>query len=233
MVRFGNNNNFMPIRVSIDEFIEDVIESHSLGPFGEPRYSCNKCNALKFKGEPKGFCCVKGKVVLDLPPELPPIISRLFDDDNFRKKTRKYNQSFAFTSLGSTTVDRRYADERQGVYTFRISGNLHHLIGTQMIPRDQNKQYFQIYFSDTEEQMGRRQQIFNNEFNRDALLTLTQAINDINPHVQLLKTAYQMDDVHEKKIVFHANGVGNRPPPVGHDERYICYIGLISFFLLK
>ena len=128
-------------KIKLDYFIEGVHDVvHSLP---EMKVLCHHCNAKRFKNEPAGFCCSKGKIQIALPPALPNQLQHLLQQQEFKNKVRKYNQAFAFTSLGATKVDRRLANNRQGIYTFRVNGQFHHQIGTVLAPQNgQDPKYF-------------------------------------------------------------------------------------------
>lgn len=94
----------------------------------------------------------------------------------------------AWTSVGAD-VDQSMANARNGVYTYRIHGQLSHRIGSLLpVPGEQPK-FGQIYFLDGEEQASRRAQLF------EGLHTATfLQLNDIleeagNPYVQVFKQA--------------------------------------------
>lgn len=71
-------------------------------------------------------------------------------DISFRKDIRKYNASMAWTSMGAN-VDERLANQRDGVYTFKISGQLSHKIGSLLPQRHESHKFAQIYFLDGDE----------------------------------------------------------------------------------
>src|SRR3954463_7155762 len=128
---------------------------------------CNKCYALKWKNETKGFCCLDGQIVLAPLHEAPPILYQLLtsNDPNTNEpyvdNIRAYNSVLAFTSLGAN-IDEDLANAREGVYTFRIHGALYHRIGGLMPKNEgQHPAFAQIYFYDTNmnKQLERRQAI--------------------------------------------------------------------------
>lgn len=49
------------------------------------------------------------------------------ESKHFQTYIRTYNNLFAFTSLG-VTYDRDLAKENRGIYTFKVQGQMHHLI---------------------------------------------------------------------------------------------------------
>ena len=113
---------------SIDNYVESVVEGNDIE---ENRHRlermnqvCVHCNALKWKGETKKFCCREGEIVLaPLAPAPVNLHTLLTSNDDpstnepFVKKIRTYNSLFAFTSLGTTKIDQEFADDRGGAYT--------------------------------------------------------------------------------------------------------------------
>ena len=96
---------------------------------------CDKCLALKWKRETKGFCCLEGKIQLaPLKPPPDSIFKLLTTKDPITKelyinKIRAYNQVFAFTSI-YTNLDPKYANAKKGVYTYKIQGQHFHRHGS-------------------------------------------------------------------------------------------------------
>ena len=103
---------------------------------------CNHCYALRWKDEPKAFCCINGQIVLaSLAPVLDAIYKLLTERDpisneSYVKSIRSYNYMLAFTSI-QVDVNKELANAREGVYTYRIQGGLYHQIGGLM-PRQTN-----------------------------------------------------------------------------------------------
>src|SRR3989440_9330892 len=123
---------------SIDDYVESVVEGDDIQ---ENRHRlermdqiCAHCYALKWKGETKKFCCREGEIVLASLAPAPATLRTLLTNNDpntnepFVKKIRAYNSLFAFTSLGTTKVDKELADGRGGAYTFRLHGAMYHAI---------------------------------------------------------------------------------------------------------
>lgn len=90
---------------------------------GEMSYTCKFCRALKFKNEPPGICCSKGKItlpcLLDPPEPLKSYVSNNSDvSKHFLKNGFKYNDIFKMTSFRASKL------LNQGCYlpTFKIQG---------------------------------------------------------------------------------------------------------------
>lgn len=149
---------------------------------------CSHCHALRYQSEPKGICCASGKVQLQLPPDLPEELhNKIRYDAEFLKNIRKYNQVFAFTSLRAN-VDENLASSRNGVYTFRVNGQLYHNIGPLMPDEGESPKFAQIYFYEKNYQLSRRGEVMPGLSGSN--LALVQEILDRhNPYAQLYMQA--------------------------------------------
>ncbi|XP_025421174.1 uncharacterized protein LOC112691234 [Sipha flava] len=90
---------------------------------GSMTYKCQWCNALKWKDETLGMCCSAGKVQLERLKQLPEPLYSLM------------------TSFGGKQVT---ADGF--LPTFKVKGQVYHLIGSILPEPGQGAQYLQIYF---------------------------------------------------------------------------------------
>ena len=105
--------------------------------------TCKHCKALKFPGETDGACCYNGKYSL-LSIEMPPQeLIELFEKRDFMPHIRKYNSVFSFTSMG-VSVDQTLANGKDGVYTYRINGELCHKIGSLLPMENSSPKFAQI-----------------------------------------------------------------------------------------
>jgi hypothetical protein len=92
------------------------------------------------------MCCQNGKVLLaDLLP-LPVELDALYQDSGFMKSIRAYNQAFAFTSFGARIPDMPGI----GPPSFRIQGQVSHLIGSLLPVLGEAPAFAQLYFFDTD-----------------------------------------------------------------------------------
>ena len=122
---------------------------------GSMTIKCTKCNAFRFQAEKATICCHNGKfnpeaISIDLEPH--PDLINLFEgvtpeSKDFLLNIRKYNQAFAFTSV-RTKLDHNLASDRDGVYTFRVNGQLSNRIGAMNAHEGQQPVFAQIYFLD-------------------------------------------------------------------------------------
>jgi hypothetical protein len=146
----------------LDDFRD--VDRHSSG---DMNVSCSHCGAFRWKSEKASLCCHNGKVDKILFPSLVPHgdLADLFngsgrESKEFLAKIRKYNLSFAFTSMGSK-LDTNLASDRNGVYTFRVNGEMYHRIGSFDAEPGQPARFCQIYFLDPDSQVDRRLGIFD------------------------------------------------------------------------
>ena len=61
---------------------------------------------------------------------------------------RKYNNTFAFTSVGAKIDDRINSDNRD-LFVFRVSGQVCHLMGSILPPEGSAPAFAQLYMHDT------------------------------------------------------------------------------------
>ena len=83
--------------------------------------------------------------------DTPEPLKQLLEGSNvqcvdFRQKIRVYNSVFSFTSF-SAQIDEKINQSR-GPYTFRISGQNYHRIGSLLPEGGDPPRYAQLYFSD-------------------------------------------------------------------------------------
>ncbi|XP_035837612.1 uncharacterized protein LOC110893035 [Helianthus annuus] len=116
-------------------------------------------NAKSSDGTTFSSCCQDGKVLLARlldPPE--PLRSLLDYNDpstlRFREHIRVYNSMFCFTSFGGK-IDHAINSGRS-LYTFRISGQNYHRIGSLLPVEGEQPRYAQLYFYDTQNEVKNR-----------------------------------------------------------------------------
>ncbi|WMV15707.1 hypothetical protein MTR67_009092 [Solanum verrucosum] len=111
--------------------------------------NCRFFKAKKFEYEPPAFCCSNGSVQLtshEIPIELKNLYLKNTElSKHFRIYIRTYNNIFAFTSLG-VTYDKELAKRNNGIYTFRVQGQMYHFIN-DLIPTDKKGKKIFSYIS--------------------------------------------------------------------------------------
>ena len=122
---------------------------------GDSDYACEHCNATFWYGErlkgnshksyPKYTkCCGRGQVYLKKEVDLPDLFKHLFKNKHFLDNIRAYNQMFSMTSFGADIDDS--INNGRGPYVFRISGQIHHWIGT-LLPTNPKEPKFSSFTS--------------------------------------------------------------------------------------
>lgn len=151
-----------PVQRHLEDLERFNLQS-TLSYLGEWTYVCDRCGALHWlseklsnspKRDPKfSKCCSKGKVkVPKLSGRCPPL-ERWLDDQTprgkaFRADIQKYNNCFAFTSIGMKQDFDTWGP--RGIYNLRVSGRVTHRIG-YFEPNDGEEHRFaQIYMLDDE-----------------------------------------------------------------------------------
>jgi len=141
---------------------------------------CSDCNAMMWYHEmPKSrrsgpphfnICCDYGRVRLDHLPTPLPLLDSLFNNRTFMKNIRTYNSIKSFTSIGAS-IDHSIMDGR-GPYTFCISGENYHQIGSLLPPEGQLLRFTQLYIYDTKFESRNRLHTFG-KFNSSAGVRLS------------------------------------------------------------
>ena len=214
-------------------FTEDLVNGvdvvngrHTIGP----TIACPHCGARVWVQERSAgsktkplfsICCQQGRVSLpEIEPD--PILLEMFNDQtpagkDFRKNIRKYNSALSFTSMG-VTVDKDLANDREGVYTYRIQGAVVHEMGRLQAVEGQKPKFAQIFFYGPEEQAVRRNEIFGGALDEDRLAELQALLEEKNRFCQVYKNIREREadappgDAH--KIVLNASR-----EPKGRKER--------------
>ena len=174
--------------------------------------NCKHCGAKRIRSEPDSFCCMNGKTEL-VDNNIPPELYDLFTADTdiaklFRLKIRAYNTNFSFASLG-VKLDKSLASNSEGVYTFRVQGGIYHSLD-QLIPRDGQPKYLQMYFYDTETQVEISRRLEWDYLDREIVESVTRILAP-NPYVQTFRSLAQLGPLDKYKVSLNAS--------VDHDQR--------------
>ena len=165
---------------------------------------CPQCHALHFISEKLssstrnqlkfGMCCLTGQINLPPFPPAPRELADLFDGTNphsleFKTNICQYNAAFAFTSLG-VKVDQSVT-RGSGPYSFRISGELHHLSGALLPLPGHAPVFAQIYIHAPDDQLAQRAR--NNDNLNRAIMTIIQGvIHQSHPYMELYRQAFEI-----------------------------------------
>lgn len=176
---------------------------------------CSNCSAKKWADEPNGMCCASGKVCLPNLQEPPQPIKNLLTNNHplsghFLTNTRKYNSLFQMTSFGAKEI-------REGHFmpTFKIEGQVYHLIGSLLPPSGQNPQFLQIYFISDADQLSLRSSIAPT-LKMDLIRELQTVLNNHNAYIQSFKQNLELNSSDNLKLIIHSD----RTPQTAHRGRY-------------
>ena len=159
---------------------------------GSLSINCCNCGALKFAKETESFCCSKGDVRLDEFPQLQPFLKHLYEgiDSNgkhFLTNIRKYNSVFQMTSFGCNEVSMAGFNP-----SFRIQGQVYHLIGSIVSMQGESPKFSQIYFiDDRESEIATRSAIVDG-LKPGIVRGINQLLHESNHYVEVFKVAKEI-----------------------------------------
>ena len=153
---------------------------------------CSHCGTLKFDKETALLCCSKGNVQLDEFPRLQSFLQHLYEgiDSNgkhFLANIRTYNSVFQMTSFGCNEVSMTGFNP-----SFRIQGQVYHLIGSIVPTEGESPKFAQIYFiDDRESEIATRSTIIDG-LKPDIIRGINQLVHQSNHYVELFKVAKEI-----------------------------------------
>jgi len=179
---------------------------------------CDHCFAKKWYDETLGLCCVARKIVLEQLEEPPDFIKNLIliidsRSIHFLDNSRQYNTLFQMTSFGVKEI-------KEGNFrlTFKIQGQVYHLIGSLLPDPEDTLKFLQIYFMSESDQILARSNI-NPTLKRELIEKLQKILQDNNNLIQSFKYNLESRPIHQLdnlKLIIHADRI-----PVGeHRGRY-------------
>ena len=141
-------------------------------------------------------CCSQGDIAIPPLEVMPQLLQQLFDENDgkakeFRKNIRAYNSLLSFTSCGAKFDESLLCGSR-GIYTYRIHGEMYHLMGSLLPSRNINQHKFlKIYFFDTDNETDHRLNQMPNR-DRQVITRLQEMIRHINPWIQTLQERFRI-----------------------------------------
>lgn len=184
---------------------------------GKMNIVCKHCKALKWKEEALGLCCSNGKIMLENISQRPEPLHSLIHNSHpksthFLNNIRKYNTAFQMTSLGCNRIMIGNFNP-----TFKIQGQVYHLIGSLLPHTNQEPKFLQIYFLGSDE-MDIRSKL-NPGLDMNLLKSLQDMLHKYNNYINSFKTI--LDDPNNQAIenfnvVIHAD----KKPLGGHRGQF-------------
>ena len=209
----GRQANFRALNYHPDNFVNTT----SVGLLS---VQCQNCGALKFSKETEGFCCSKGNVKLDVFPQPQPFLQRLYegtdsDSKHFLSNIQKYNCAFQMTSFGCHEINMAGFSP-----SFRIQGQVYHLIGSMVPTAGESPKFAQIYFIDNRESEVAARCAIVDGLRPDIVSSINELLINENRYVEVFKVAKeifeQQDSSTNIKIVINEN----KRPSGEHSRRY-------------
>ena len=166
------------------------------------------------------MCCSKGKVQLEEFPQPQPFLKHLYEgvDSNgkhFLANIRKYNSAFQMNSFGCNEVSMAGFNP-----SFRIQGQVYHLIGSMVPTQGESPKFAQIYFIDNEESEVATRSAIVNGLKPDIIRGINQLLHQTNHYVELFKVAKEIfeqeDTPTNVRIVINET----KRPSCEHSRRY-------------
>ncbi|MBW0491874.1 hypothetical protein O181_031589 [Austropuccinia psidii MF-1] len=175
---------------------------------GECSDRCKSCGAFHWKRErivadfhkesaSYSICCQAGTVSLPLDKlkfgDLHPFLNDMFfsknrDAKSFREHSRMYNNALTFTSAG-VCVDATV--QGRGTYCYRVSGELHHIIGSVFPLDGEVAKFAQIFLvgDNTENEAEIRRNNAWNQLSNQILLSWQRFLTSFNPYAKAYRSA--------------------------------------------
>ncbi|CAH2016979.1 unnamed protein product, partial [Acanthoscelides obtectus] len=187
---------------------------YTLGTF---TFTCSHCRALHFLCEKNSRnvysnCCKDGAVHLPPFDSYPEQLRVLFQDREFMENVRYYNNSFAFASLATNTIN----PPGRGPYVFKVQGEIRHYISNVSTNiSNERRQYGNLYFLDTElaNQLRSAGPQNRTELNRETVDVISNYMHSHNPFAQayrFLKDVYQEQQHNNRQLTLELYINNNR-----------------------
>jgi hypothetical protein len=190
-------------------------------------------------------CCAAGAVTLPSFAPPPPVLRNLLVDPSsgqstsfpalrqnctglhlhfssvgreYRDNIRSYNNALALCSVGMR-MDRSVWGP-QGVFSFRIQGAMHHLIGSFLPEGGTRPMFSQIYVTESNphNQVQHRLNATHGQLNAATLLSLQNMLHEVNPYVEQYLTARERMEL-DGSLTLHLISAPERNGDARRDAR--------------
>ncbi|XP_063924679.1 uncharacterized protein LOC135138632 [Zophobas morio] len=183
--------------------LELAYETDKTVALGAMTHKCIHCLAYKWKEEAPGMCCAGGKVQLPtfkpLPEPLHSLIMGLHPEQ--------------VTSFGAKKIM-----EDGFMPTFKVQGQVYHLVDSLLPLPQQDPQFLQIYFIGEDEREANLRCSNFSGVKPNLVKQLQAMLHEKNSYIRDLKTTLQKvpEDCEKFEVVIHAD----RKPANAHIGRY-------------
>lgn len=183
-------------------------DTHPNVLIGPMNHECVYCKALKYEKEPNGMCCSSGKVKLPKLIEPPEPLKSLTSgvttiSRHFLRNIRQYNSCFQMTSFGTKNIVR----ESGFMPTFRIQGQIYHLIGSLLPVVNEESKFLQLYFLGNNENEATKRSTIANSTDYNIILQLQHFFHEHNHLIKIFKSALEIMPTDDYQIVIKADNI--------------------------
>ena len=184
-VRDNRQASFRALNYNADSF-------YNTTDVGTLSVQCSKCGATKFPMETESLCCLKGTVQLDAFPQPPVFLQHLYEgvDSNgkhFLTSIRKYNCVFQMTSFGCSEITMAGFNP-----SFRIQGQVYHLIGSIVPAEGESPKFAQIYFIDNQDSEVATRCAIVDGLKPDIIRGINRLLHESHHYVEIFKVAKEV-----------------------------------------
>ena len=212
-VRDGRQASFRALNYNANDFCNTT-------NVGTLSVKCSNCGAIKFPMETESLCCSKGNVQLDAFPQPPVFLQHLYEgvDSNgkhFLTNIRKYNCAFQMTSFGCSEITMAGFNP-----TFRIQGQVYHLIGSIIPTEGESPKFAQIYFIDNQDSKVATRCAIVDGLKPDIIRGINRLLHESHHYVEAFKVAKEIFE--QEAVPTNVKVVINEAKrPLGeHSRRY-------------
>ena len=212
-VRDGRQASFRALNYNANDF-------YNTTNVGILSVECSNCGAIKFPMETESLCCLKGKVQLDAFPQPPVFLQHLYEgvDSNgkqFLTNIRKYNCAFQMTSFGCSQITMVGFNP-----SFRIQGQVYHLIGSIVPAEGESPKFAQIYFIDSQNSEVATRCAIVDGLKPDIIRGINQLLHESHHYVEVFKVTKEIFE--QEAVPTNVKVVINetKRPSGEHSRRY-------------
>ena len=184
-VRDSRQASFRALNYNADSF-------YNTTDVGTLSVQCSNCGDIKFPMETESLCCLKGSVQLDAFPQPPVFLQHLYEgvDSNgkhFLANIRKYNCAFQMTSFGCSEITMAGFNP-----SFRIQGEVYHLIGSIVPAEGESPKFAQIYFIDNQDSEVATRCAIVDGLKPDIIRGINRLLHESHHYVEVFKVAKEV-----------------------------------------
>ena len=184
-VRNSRQASFRALNYNADSF-------YNTTDVGTLSVQCSNCGVTKFPMETESLCCFKGNVQLYAFLQPPVFLQHLYEgvDSNgkhFLTNIRKYNCAFQMTSFGCSEITMAGFNP-----SFRIQGQVYHLIGSIVPAEGESPKFAQIYFIDNQDSEVATRCAIVDGLKPNIIRGINRLLHESHHYVEIFKVAKEV-----------------------------------------